>query len=216
MIKKSLNAKSCLQKNIQSNLINRESINQGTSKLKELYDVKANLNADQEAVVVFLLDIDLFKKEENASMLILDSLLNDFYNSYKDSGDNLLQFLLIGYSNRYVSPTNLLKLSEMLLLKSKVKDFFVNEPKGDGLKGEICAINHLTHDFEQEKFSNHQKLIFHVCSSESSGDIDKVELENLNIYDPKYEVIFFDKPNNDFISKIEQIIQIEPTIVNLK
>lgn len=201
---------------MHDNLNNQDSIKQGISQPKELYDVKVNLKVEEEAVIAFLLDIDLIKKQESASMLILDSLLNDFYKTYKDSSENFIKFILIGYCDRYVSAPENFKLSEMLQFKSKVKDLFKNEPKSDGLNCEISAINKLAMYFELNEYSQVQKVIFHLCKSESSSDNDKVELENLNIPDLKYEIIFFTTENIELTRKLEDRIEIQTTVVNLK
>lgn len=125
---------------MHDNLNSQDSIKQGISQPKELYDVKLNLITEEEAVIVFMLDIDLIKKEEKASMLILDSLLNDFYKTCKDSSQNFIRFILIGYCDKFISPPAFFKLPEMLQLKSKIKDWLIDEPKSEGLNGEINAI----------------------------------------------------------------------------
>lgn len=180
-----------------------------------MYDVKGNLEKGYEdskqAEVVFIVDVSQYKKFTKALQNSIYAILNDFKRHYSavNPGGEIAKVHLVKYSSSFVSEVEVFeftKQKELIEILDKA-----NEKESKDLKGAINALNKTN---EIEFADSNARFVFQFCagnSDEEEGDIN----EEIRTKEFKYEIIFFNEPNQSFYEKVEEFIPVDVNIVKV-
>ncbi len=195
--------------------------------VESVYSVKDNIDPlCDSAFIYFLIDIDIYKKEESLVSNGIFALLCDFKNYFLHSvtkrKTEFLKICAIGYDENQVFEPVLYKFDENI---KHIKDFIQMDGRETQRKystladqfGEICGLNAILKSKVDHSIDPTEGVfLFHFCNKSSKKDAIygfevNPELRNIEL---KYDLILISGDNKKYVSQIEPILAFTPIIIN--
>lgn len=183
-----------------------------------VYDVKGNLDnfSDASAAdVVFLLDVNVYKKYNTVTKNSIYAIINDFKRYFlleiPTPQEEFTRLFLILYSSTFVDDVVSFKIDQQNELIETCNN--ADESKKTELKGEINALNQV---LKVDFLEDNAKFVFHFAHSDAKFSEDDEISSDFTSLDFKYELIYFNKIEDDtFQKKVENVLKYDVSVIPL-
>lgn len=208
------------------NNLNLENIysKENNNDLPPVYSVKENAYDDNQAQaeiadIVYLVDLDLFKKYKQAVINGFYSLNNDFKKHFLEHNSSLsndfIKIILVKYTDNCVSSPVEYSFTSQKELINDLENSDLN--KKAEKSGPIAALNSIN---ALELRNDSMRFLFHFCLGTDdckNKDYSTQEIEvELRTKEFKYELIFFNEGiNKEFYEKVSDLLAPDITIIKV-